>query len=99
MGAAPTKPLEDVKFEAYDLTGKAVSKAEVLKRLKAGGMVLIAGDNRLPADEFLKPFKSDLLVLVSSELVGVPTGGQTPLLPAVPGRLLPAPPLCRRRAR
>jgi hypothetical protein len=85
-GAAPTKPLEEVKFEAYDLTGKVVPKAEAVKRLKAGGLVLVAGDNRLPAEEYRKRFQGDLLVLVSAELVGVPTGG-TPVLPGQPAPL------------
>src|SRR5439155_2570458 len=34
---APLKPLEDVKFDAYDLSGKAVAREAALKRLKAGG--------------------------------------------------------------
>jgi hypothetical protein len=87
-GAAPTKPLDEVKFEAYDLTGKAVPKDEALKRLKAGGMVLIAGDNRLPADEYLGLFKGDLLVLVSAELIGVPgAAGSKPITPGQPAAL------------
>jgi hypothetical protein len=63
------KPLTDVKFDAYDVNGKLVSKNDVLKRLAAGGMVLVAGDNRLPDDTYLKAFKDDVLVLVGPELV------------------------------
>ncbi|MDY3558069.1 hypothetical protein R5W23_000790 [Gemmata sp. JC673] len=64
-----TKPLAEVKFEAYDLNGKLVSRNEALKRLAGGGMVLVAGDNRMPDDAYLKGFREDLLVLVGSELV------------------------------
>ena len=71
---APVKGLEDIAFEAYDLKGKTVSKAEAMKRLSAGGYALIAGDNRLPAESYLKSFRGDLLVLVSQDLVNVPTG-------------------------
>lgn len=74
--AAPIKPLTDVKFEAYDLTGKRVDKSDAMKRLEAGGLVLIAGDNRLPDSQYLKMFRGDLLVLVSPELVNAPTRNQ-----------------------
>ncbi|HEY1189581.1 MAG TPA: hypothetical protein VGE74_18185 [Gemmata sp.] len=73
-----TKPLADVKFEAYDLSGKLVSRRDALKRLAAGGMVLIAGDNRMPDDAYLKGFREDVLVLVSNEMVlPVPVLDQT----------------------
>ena len=68
-GTVVYKPLADVKFDAYDVNGKLVSKTEVLKRLAAGGMVLVAGDNRVPDETYLKAFKDDVLVLVSPELV------------------------------
>ena len=46
------KLLADVKFDAFDMTGKLVPKSEAIKRLKAGGMVLLSGDGlpgqRLP---------------------------------------------------
>ena len=71
---APIKSLEDIKFEAYDLNGKTVAKDAAMKRLKAGGFVLIAGDGRIPDASYLKLFRGDLLVLVSSELLNVPTG-------------------------
>lgn len=71
---APIKSLEDIKFEAYDLNGKTVAKDAAMKRLKAGGFVLIAGDSRIPDASYLKLFRGDLLVLVSSELLNVPTG-------------------------
>lgn len=63
------KPLVEVKFDAYDVSGKLVTRSEVLKRLAAGGMVLVAGDNRLPDETYLKAFKDDVLVLVGPELV------------------------------
>lgn len=65
----PGKSLDDVKFDAYDLKGNAVARGEAVKRLRAGGFVLIAGDGKLPDAEYLKPFQGDLLVLVSSELI------------------------------
>lgn len=95
--AAPTKLLDEVKFDAYDLTGKVVSKEETLKRLKAGGLVLVAGDNRMPDAAYLKPFKGELLVLVSPELIGVPNGVGAPgvrpgglvrPLPVAPGAII-----------
>jgi hypothetical protein len=63
------KPLADVKFDAYDLNGKLVSKNETLKRLAAGGLVLVAGDSRVPDETYLKAFREDVLVLVGPELV------------------------------
>ena len=63
------KPLTDVKFDAYDLGGKLIARGEVLKRLAAGGMVLVAGDDRMPDPNYLKGFRGDLLVLVGPELV------------------------------
>jgi hypothetical protein len=77
----PRKPLDEVKFEAFTTDGKRVPREEALKRLKAGGLVLVAGDGRLPDPAYLKPFKAELLVLVSAELVGpaVPAGGGRPL--------------------
>ncbi len=76
IGTAPVKALADVKFDAYDLSGKLVDKADALKRLTAGGLVVIAGDNRLPDAQYLKMFRGDLLVLVSPELANVPTGAK-----------------------
>lgn len=63
------KPLADVSFDAYDLSGKRVPRSEALKRLAAGGMVLVAGDSRMPDDTYLRGFRDDVLVLVSNELV------------------------------
>lgn len=72
------KPLADVQFDAYDVSGKRVSNADALKRLAAGGMVLVAGDNRPPDETYLKAFKDDVLVLVGPELVlPVPPVDQT----------------------
>jgi hypothetical protein len=78
-GAAPgadgKKALADLQFDAYDVTGKLIHRADALKRLKAGGLVLIAGDGRFPDANYLKAFEKDLLVLASQELVfppGVP---------------------------
>jgi hypothetical protein len=67
--AVVNKPLADVKFDAYDVTGKLLSKTDAMKRLAAGGMVLVAGDNRMPDELYLKAFKDDVLVLVSPDLV------------------------------
>lgn len=65
--ASPRKPLGEVKFEAFDVAGNRVPRAEALGRLKAGGLVLIAGDNRLPDPLYLQAFRPELLVLVSAE--------------------------------
>ena len=86
---APIKSLEDTKFDAYDLNGKMVAKADALKRLKAGGLVLIAGDTRVPDASYLKMFRGDLLVLVSPELLNVPTGAKA-TAGAAPAAVLPA---------
>lgn len=69
------KLLADVKFDAYDVTGKLVPKAAALNRLRVGGLVLLAGDNKFPDTDYLKAFRDDILVLVSGEFVfppGVP---------------------------
>ena len=71
------KLLSDIKFDAYDTTGKRVPRAEALKRLRAGGLVLLAGDNRFPDAVYLKAFRDDILVLVSGELV-FPAGMPNP---------------------
>jgi hypothetical protein len=63
------KPLAEAKFDAYDLTGKLMPRSEALKRFAAGGMVLVAGDNRLPDETYLKGFHRDVIILVGSELV------------------------------
>jgi hypothetical protein len=93
--AAPDtrKPLDEVKFDAYTTDGKPVPREESLKRLRAGGLVLVSADNRLPDAAYLKPFKPELLVLVSAELVGPPGGGTVPsgvLRPAPVPALVPA---------
>lgn len=68
-GKVITKPLADVPFEAYDRAGKLVPRATALKRLAAGGMVVVAGSNMLPDENYLKAFKEDVLVLVGADLV------------------------------
>lgn len=67
-GEFPTQPLDEMKFEAYTLEGQPVARDEALRRLKAGGLVVIASDARLPDADYLKLFRGDLLVLVSPEL-------------------------------
>jgi hypothetical protein len=89
-GSDGKKSLEDLKFDAYDLSGKLIPHADALKRLKAGGLVLIAGDNRFPDAEYLKAFRDDLIVLVSPELV-FPAGTHNPFdVPAKPSTAAPA---------
>jgi len=83
---APVKSLDQIKFEAYDLTGKRVAKAEAFRQLQAGGFALIAGDDSVPDAAFLKMYRGDLLVLVSPELMNVPTGkkGQAGIAAPIP---------------
>ncbi len=71
-GSDGKKALKDIRFDAYDLSGKLIPKSEALKRLKGGGLALLAGDNRFPDHEYLKVFHQDLIVLASSELVFAP---------------------------
>lgn len=85
--AAPVKPLAEVKFDAYDRTGRLVPRTDALARLKAGGLVLVSGDTRAPDESYLKLFRGDLLVLSSPELLNVPVGSKAK---AVAGRAAPA---------
>jgi hypothetical protein len=71
------KLLSDIKFDAYDTAGKRIPRAEALKRLRAGGLVLLAGDNRFPDAGYLSAFRDDILVLVSGEFV-FPAGMPNP---------------------
>jgi hypothetical protein len=94
-GADGKKPLEDIRFDAYDLTGKLIPKAEAMKRLKAGGLVLFAGDNRFPDTEYLKAFREDMIVLVSAEFVfppGTPNPFDAPAKQVAPPAVKPAAP-------
>jgi hypothetical protein len=88
-GSDGKKALPDVKFDAYDATGKLVTRGEALERLKAGGLVVIAGDNRFPDADYLKAFRGDILVLVSGELTfpaGVPNPYDLATKPAAPAK-------------
>lgn len=58
-------PLAEVRFTASDVSGRAVSRADALTRLKAGGLVLIMPADQLPDPLYLKGFRSDVLVLGS----------------------------------
>jgi hypothetical protein len=72
------KPLTEVQFEAYDRAGKLVPRKEALNRLAAGGLVLVAGDNRMPDETYLKGLRDDVLILSAAELVlPVPAIDQT----------------------
>ncbi|MFO0823590.1 MAG: hypothetical protein U0792_10825 [Gemmataceae bacterium] len=71
------KALTEIKFDAYDVSGKLVSRTEALSHLKAGGLIILAGDNRFPDAAYLKAFRGDLLVIVSAELV-FPQGQANP---------------------
>ena len=89
--------LSDVKFDAYDTTGKLVPRSEAIKRLQAGGLVLLAGDNKFPDAEYLKAFREDVMVLVSGEFVfpqGQPNPYDMPVKSATPAPRpgKPAPP-------
>ena len=66
-GGSPNRRLEDVPFEAYDLAGKSVARADALTRLKFGGMVLLTPQNLPPDAAYLRLFRGDLLVLASPE--------------------------------
>ncbi|MBN9524268.1 hypothetical protein J0H58_38105, partial [bacterium] len=93
-GGPQVRPLSEVGFDAYDLTGRLVAKDEAVRRLRAGGLVLVAGDARLPDAAFLQPFRGDLLVLVSGE--GLTAPGNPATTPALPGGLVrPAPAILR----
>ncbi|MFM8273820.1 MAG: hypothetical protein ACKODX_16025 [Gemmata sp.] len=73
--------------EVKDLTvttadGKKVETADALKKLAAGGTVVVSADGRPVSPAFLKLFKDDVLVLVSPELTAA-------VAPAPVGRPLP----------
>jgi antitoxin (DNA-binding transcriptional repressor) of toxin-antitoxin stability system len=88
-GTPQTRPLSEVGFDAYDLAGRLVEKAEAVRRLRAGGLVLVAGDGRFPDPAFLQPFRGDLLVLVSGEHLTAPGAPTTPSAPLPPGMVKP----------
>jgi len=95
-GLDSRKPLSDLKFDAYDIRGKLIPRAEALNRLKAGGLVLLAADNRFPDPTYLTAFRDDILVLASGELVfpqGIPNPYDMPVksiaAPPGPGRVDP----------
>ncbi len=100
-GKVVNKPLADVKFDAYDVTGKLIPRTAALRQLAAGGMVVVAGNNQMPDEAYLKAFHRDVLVLVGPELVVPnPIVDQTKkktadpkALPVAPGVNPPAPPL------
>jgi hypothetical protein len=84
-GSDHRKNLADVKFDAFEKNGKRIPRPEALKRLKAGGLVLVAGDNRVPDQAYLNAFRDDILVLVSEEFV-FPQGMPNPYdMPVKPG--------------
>lgn len=73
--------------EIKDLTvttadGKKVEKEDAIKKLAAGGIVVVSGDGKPVSPAFLKVFKDDTLVLVSPELAG-------PQNNVIPGRPFP----------
>ncbi|MBA4062206.1 MAG: hypothetical protein C0501_00600 [Isosphaera sp.] len=81
------KALTDLSFTAYEVNGKMLSKAAALDRLKAGGLVLIAGDSRFPDAQYLTAFRDDLVVIASPELVfppNLPNPYDVPPKPAAP---------------
>jgi len=69
-----------------------VARAEALKQLQAGGLVLIADDSAVPDAAYLNLFHSDLIVLASAELLNVPLGIKSKAAgPAIAGpAVLPA---------
>jgi len=84
-GGTQVRPLSEVGFDAYDLTGKLVARDEAVRRLRAGGLVLIAA-SRFPDPVHVQPFRGDLLVLVSNENLTAPGAAPTgPAAPVVPG--------------
>ncbi|MFO0795882.1 MAG: hypothetical protein U0804_00240 [Gemmataceae bacterium] len=78
-GGQQVRPLNEVGFDAYDLTGRIVPRDEAVRRLRAGGLVLVA-PGRFPDAVHLQPFRGDLLVLVSSE--NLAAAGAAPATPA-----------------
>ena len=89
-GTDGKKALADIRFDAYDKTGKLIPRSQALTRLKAGGLTLIAGDNRFPDADYLTAFHEDLVVIVSPELVFQP--GQTNPFDRVVAKAAPAAP-------
>jgi uncharacterized protein (DUF1330 family) len=89
-GADGKKALTDLTFAAYEVNGKMLSKAAALDRLKAGGLVLIAGDNRFPDAQYLTAFRDDLVVIASAELT-FPQGMANPYDAPVKPAPAPAP--------
>jgi hypothetical protein len=78
--------------------GKKVDKADALKRVEKGGVVVVSTDGNPVSPAYLKVFKDDTLVLASPELKGqAPSGVGKPVPLPAPGlrpgvRPLPANP-------
>lgn len=90
------KPLGDVKFDAFDINGGLIPRSDALKRLKAGGLVLLASDNRFPDAAYLKAFRGDVLVLVAGEFVfpqGIPNPYDLPTAAMKMGEPAPVAPV------
>jgi hypothetical protein len=80
--------------------GKKVDKDEAMKKLQAGGIVVVSGDGKPVSTVFLKVFKEETLVLVSPELIATP-GSMVPPMPGymratpapIPAQVLPGAPV------
>lgn len=63
--------LTEVKdLEGFTADGKAVDRADLLKRVGGGGTVVVTADGRKVDPKYLRLFRDDTLVLVSPELKG-----------------------------
>jgi hypothetical protein len=85
-----TVELGEVKeLKAFTAAGKELDVKDVLAKLQSGGVVVLSSDGKRVDPVFTRVFKEDTVVLVSPELVNLPTT----VLPATKPGVRPLPPV------
>ncbi|MBA4062131.1 MAG: hypothetical protein C0501_00165 [Isosphaera sp.] len=83
--AVPVELSEVKELKVYAADGKEVAVADAVKKLAAGGTVVVSADGQKVDPRHLKLFRDDVLVLVSPELAAAPPAVMAGPFNAVPG--------------